>query len=249
MNLCTNAAHAMEDDAGVLTVSLSDEVLVSNGPDLNPGPYINVTVTDTGHGISPDVMEKIFDPFFTTKEKGQGTGMGLSVVHGIVRSHGGNMYVYSESGKGSTFKVYLPAIGRSVKPEETVEKPVPTGTERILFIDDEPAIMKMGKQILEYLGYDVTSRASSIEALELFKKKKDRFDLVITDMTMPHMTGEKLAEELMQLRLDIPVILCTGFSSMIDEQKALAIGIRAFISKPFIKRELAEAIRKVLDEK
>jgi CheY-like chemotaxis protein len=145
--------------------------------------------------------------------------------------------------------VYLPAIGRSLKPKETVEKPVPTGTERILFIDDEPAIMKMAKQTLESLGYDVTSRASSIEALELFKKKKDRFDLVITDMTMPHMTGEKLAEELMQLRLDIPVILCTGFSSRIDEQKALAIGIRAFISKPFIKRELAEAIRKVLDEK
>jgi PAS domain S-box-containing protein len=249
MNLCTNAAHAMEDDAGLLTISLSDEVLVSNGPDLKPGPYINVTVTDTGHGISPDVMEKIFDPFFTTKEKGQGTGMGLSVVHGIVRSHGGNIYVYSEPGKGSTFKVYLPAIGRSLKPKEMIEKPIPTGTERILFIDDEPAIMKMGKQTLESLGYDVTSRASSIEALELFKKKKDRFDLVITDMTMPHMTGEKLAEELMQLRLDIPVILCTGFSSRIDEQKALAIGIRAFISKPFIKRELAEAIRKVLDEK
>ena len=253
MNLCTNASHAIENDAGLLTVSLSDEVLdpefVSKLADLKPGPYINLTVTDTGCGISPNVMEKIFDPFFTTKEKGQGTGMGLSVVHGIVRSHGGNIYVYSEPGKGSTFKVYLPAIRRRLKPKEMVERPVPTGTERILFIDDEPAIMKMGKQTLASLGYDVTSRTSSLEALELFKKKKGRFDLVITDMTMPHMTGEKLAEELMQLRPDIPVILCTGFSARIDEQKALAIGIRAFISKPFIKREIAEAIRKVLDEK
>ncbi len=253
MNLCTNAAHAMEDNGELLTVSLSDVELdsefVSNHPNLKPGPYINLTVTDTGHGISHDVMEKMFDPFFTTKEKGEGTGMGLSVVHGIVRSHGGDIYVYSDPGKGSTFRVYLPAIESRLKPEERVERPIPTGTERILFIDDEPAIMKMGKRTLELLGYDVTTRTSSLEALELFKEKKDRFDLVITDMTMPHMTGEKLAEELMQIRFDIPVILCTGFSSMIDEQKALGMGIRSFISKPFLKREIAETIRKVLDEK
>jgi PAS domain S-box-containing protein len=251
MNLCTNAAHAMEDDGGVLTVSLSDVKLdsgsVSNHPDLKPGPYINLTVTDTGRGISPDVMKKIFDPFFTTKEKGQGTGMGLSVVHGIVRSHGGNIYVYSESGKGSTFNVYLPVIERRLKPKEMFERPVSTGTERILFVDDEPVIMNLGKQTLESLGYDVVVRNSSIEALELFKEKKDHFDLVITDMTMPHMTGEKLAEKLLQIKPDIPVILCTGFSSMIDEQKALGMGIRAFISKPILKREIAEAIRKVLD--
>lgn len=252
MNLCTNAAHSMEDEAGVLTVNLSDVTLdsesVSNLPDLKPGPYINLTVADTGHGISPDVMEKIFDPFFTTKEKGQGTGMGLSVVHGIVRSHGGNIYVYSESGKGSTFNVYLPAIGRRLKPKEMVERPISIGTERILFIDDEPAIMKLGKKILESLGYDVVVRNSSIEALELFKEKKDHFDLVITDMTMPHMTGEKLAEKLLQIRPDMPVILCTGFSSMINEQKALDMGIRAFISKPILKREIAEVIRQVLDD-
>jgi len=253
MNLCTNAAHAMENNGGLLTVSLSDVELdssfVSNHPNLKPGPYINLTVTDTGHGMSYDVMKKIFDPFFTTKETGKGTGMGLSVVHGIVRSHGGDIYVYSEPGKGSTLRVYLPAIKSRLKPEESVERLIPTGTERILFIDDEPAIMKMGKQILESLGYDVVARISSMEALALFKAKKERFDLVITDMTMPHITGEKLAEELMQIRLDIPVILCTGFSSRIDEQKALSKGIRAFIFKPFIKRELAEAIRKVLDEK
>ncbi len=252
MNLCTNAAHAMEDNGGLLTVRLLDAELdsdfISNHPGLTPGQYITLTVTDTGYGISPDVMEKIFDPFFTTKEKGKGTGLGLSVVHGIVRSHGGEIYVYSEPGKGSTFKVCLPAIESRFKPEERVEKPIPTGTERILFIDDEPVITNLGKQTLESLGYDVVARNSSIEALELFKEKKDHFDLVITDMTMPHMTGEKLAEKIIQIRPDIPVILCTGFSFMIDEQKALDLGIRAFISKPILKREIAEAIRKVLEE-
>jgi PAS domain S-box-containing protein len=252
LNLCTNAAHAMEDNGGLLTVRLFDADLdsdfISNHPGLKPGQYVTLTVTDTGHGISPDVMEKIFDPFFTTKEKGKGTGLGLSVVHGIVRSHGGDIYVYSEPGKGSTFKVCLPAIEKNrFKPEERAERPIPTGTERILFIDDEPVITNLGKQTLESLGYDVVVRNSSIEALELFKEKKDHFDLVITDMTMPHMTGEKLAEQLMQIRSDIPVILCTGFSFMIDEQKALDMGIRAFISKPILKREIAEAIRKVLD--
>ena len=252
MNLCTNAAHAMEDNGGLLTISLFDEELdtdvISNHPDLKPGPHIILTVTDTGHGIPPNVMNKIFDPFFTTKEKGKGTGLGLSVVHGIVRGHGGDIYVYSEPGKGSTFKVCLPVIESRFKPEKRAERPIPTGTERILFIDDEPEIMRLGKQTLESLGYDVVARNSSIEALELFKAKKDRFDLVITDMTMPHMTGEKLAEQLMQIRPDIPVILCTGFSYMIDEAKALDMGIRAFIAKPILKQEIAEAIRKVLDE-
>jgi len=252
MNLCTNAAHAMGDNAGLLTVTLLDAELdsgvISNHPNLKPGAYIKITVSDTGYGISPDVMEKIFDPFFTTKEKGKGTGLGLSVVHGIVRSHGGDIYVYSEPGKGSTFEVCLPVIESRFKPEERAERPIPTGTERILFIDDEPVIINLSKQILESLGYDVVARNSSIEALELFKENKDRFDLVITDMTMPHMTGEKLAEKLMQIRPDIPVALCTGFSFMIDEQKALDMGIRAFISKPILKREIAEAIRKVLDE-
>jgi PAS domain S-box-containing protein len=253
MNLCANAAHAMENNGGRLTVSLMDADLdldfISSHPNLEPGSYINLMVTDTGHGISPDVMEKIFDPFFTTKEKGKGTGLGLSVVHGLVRSSGGDMFVYSELGKGATFNIYLPVIESRFQPEEGVERPVPTGTERILFIDDEPVIMEMGRQILESLGYNVIARNSSIEALELFKEKKDSFDLVITDMTMPHITGEKLAENLMLIRPDIPVILCTGFSSMIDEQKALGMGIRAFVSKPVLKRELAKTIRKVLDEK
>jgi PAS domain S-box-containing protein len=253
MNLCTNASHAMADRGGVLTIGLFDVSLdsesASSHPNLKPGPYINLIVSDTGIGISSEIIRKIFDPFFTTKEKGEGTGMGLSVVHGIVRSHGGDIYVYSEPGKGSTFKVFLPAIKRSIKPEERVDVPIPTGTERILFIDDEPAIAKVGAQILESLGYNVVTRTSSIESLELFKVQKDRFDLVITDMTMPHMTGEKLAEEFMKIKSDIPVILCTGFSSRIDEQEALSIGIRAFISKPIFKREIAEAVRRVLDKR
>ena len=253
MNLCANAAHAMENNGGRLTVSLMDVDLdsdfISGHPNLKPGSYINLMVTDTGHGISSNVMEKIFDPFFTTKEKGKGTGLGLSVVHGLVRSSGGDIFVDSELGKGATFNIYLPVIRGRFQLEDSAERPVPTGTERILFIDDEPVIMEMGRQILGSLGYSVIARNSSIEALELFKEKKGSFDLVITDMTMPHMTGERLAENLMQIRPDIPVILCTGFSSMIDEQKALGMGIRAFVSKPVLKRELAETIRKVLDEK
>ena len=253
MNLCTNATHAMRDKGGVLSVSLADENLdsesISNHPVLKLGAYINLTVADTGHGITPDDLKKIFDPFFTTKEKGEGTGMGLSVVHGIVQSHGGAIYVHSEPGKGSTFKVFLPVIERFLKAEDIVESPLHTGTERILFIDDEPAIVDMGKQILESLGYDVVTRTSSIEALELFRAQKSSYDLVITDMTMPHMTGIDLAKELLSIRSDIPIILCTGFSEQIDENKAKEIGLRAFVMKPILRREIANTIRKVLDEK
>jgi CheY-like chemotaxis protein len=253
MNLCINAAHAMEEKGGILTVSLFDVELnseiISNYSDLKPGPYVNLTVTNTGHGMPPDVLEKIFDPFFTTKEKGEGTGMGLSVVHGIVHGHGGNIYAYSEPGIGSTFKVFIPSIERSLKSEHRIERPIPIGSERILYIDDELAIANMGKRMLESLGYDVIIRISSIEALELFRAQKDRFDLVITDMTMPQMTGENLARELMRIRPDIPVILCTGFSAKMDEKKAMAMGIHAFVSKPILKREIAEIIRKVLNKK
>ncbi|MCJ7540531.1 MAG: PAS domain S-box protein [Desulfobacterales bacterium] len=250
MNLCTNASHSMRDKGGVLTVNLSDaeldSELISRHSDLSPGSYIMLTITDTGHGIPPEVLEKIFDPFFTTKEKGEGTGMGLSVVHGIVHSHGGTIYVYSEPGKGSTFEVFFPAIESLLTSWKKIDMPIPTGTERILFIDDEPTIANMGKQILESIGYEVVTRTSSIEALEYFKARPNNFDLVVTDMTMPKMTGEVLASELMKVRPDIPIILCTGFSARIDEQKAMAMGIRAFVSKPILKREIAETIRKVL---
>jgi PAS domain S-box-containing protein len=252
MNLCTNVAHAMLKEGGILEVSLADEELDSDFatryPDMTPGPHLRLTVSDTGHGMTPDVRERIFDPFFTTKEPGEGTGLGLSVVHGIVKSLGGTITVDSQPGKGSTFQIYLPLAGRELEPEVETEKTVPAGDERILFIDDELVLANMGKQMLERLGYEVVSRTSSIEALELFRAQPDRFDLVITDMTMPNMTGEKLAAEIMNIRPDVPVILCTGFSEVITADKAKAMGIREYVMKPILKRRIAETIRRVLDE-
>ncbi len=175
--------------------------------------------------------------------------MGLSVVHGIVGSYEGTITVSSEPGKGSIFKIYLPALERHKASNSMVEEPVVTGTERILLIDDETALVNIGKQMLESLGYKITTRTSSIEALELFKAKADSFDLVITDMTMPNMTGDKLASELIRIKPEIPVVLCTGYSVQINRDQALAMGIRAFVSKPVLKREIAETIRKVFDQK
>ena len=251
MNLGTNAGHAMQKKGGILEVRLTNEDLDASFPaksyDLKPGKYLKLTVSDTGHGMTPDILEKIFDPFFTTKEKGEGTGMGLSVVHGIVKSHGGTILANSEPGKGSVFNVYLPAIEITPETQIEMEEPLPTGTERILFVDDEEAIVNIGKQVLETLGYDITTITSSIEALELFRAQPDRFDLIITDLTMPKLTGEDLAKELMRIRPDVPVMLCTGFSAMIDEKKAMEMGIRAFIYKPILKRKIARTIRAVLD--
>jgi len=252
MNLCTNAYHAMQEKGGVLEVSLTDVELDSDYTakhlDTHPGPYLKLTVSDTGHGMEKKVLNRIFDPYYTTKEKTGGTGMGLAVVHGIVKSHGGVISVYSEPGKGSTFNVFLPRTESAegvVEPEEII--PLPTGKERILFIDDEPFIVDIGKGMLEHLGYTVVTRTSPIEALEAFKAQPDKFDLVITDMTMPKMTGDELAKELMAIRPDIPIILCTGFSELINEEKAKAMGIRAFVMKPVVQREMANAVRKALD--
>jgi len=253
MNLCTNGAHAMGDTGGVLEVKLVDEKLekaaAAEHPELKPGSYLKLTVSDTGHGISEHTIERIFDPFFTTKEKGEGTGMGLSVVHGIVGSYGGKIMVTSEAGKGSSFKVYLPSIERREAPLPPAEESIATGTERILFVDDEKALVTIGKQMLESLGYKVTTRTSSIEALELFKARADSFDLVITDMTMPNMTGDRLASELMRIKSDIPVLLCTGYSAHINKEQALSMGLRAFIPKPASLGDMARIIRKVFDEK
>ena len=253
MNLCTNAAHAMGERGGILEVNLANVELgsdfTSRYPDIDPGPYLRLTVSDTGHGMHPSIMERIFNPFFTTKERGEGTGMGLAVVHGIVKGYGGTITVFSEPGEGSTFHIYLPLIDREVEPEARIGEPIPTGNEHILFIDDERAIVDVGKQILERLGYDVVTITSSTAALELFRAQSDKFDLVITDMTMPNMTGEELARELMNIRPDIPIILCSGYSKKITEVKTKDIGIRAFVVKPILKREIAETIRRVLDEK
>ena len=251
MNLCTNAAHATGENGGTLDVSLEK---VDNGTDLgvrftglSPGPYLKLTVSDNGHGMAPEVKERIFDPYFTTKEKGEGTGLGLAMVHGIVKSHGGTITVYSEPEMGSAFHVYLPVMETETDQDTGSEETVPTGSERILFVDDEQPIVDIGKQMIEQLGYTVVTRTSSLEALELFRTKPDEFDLVITDMTMPNMTGEELANELMFIRPDIPIILCTGFSRRVTEKKAKAMGIQAFIMKPILKQELAETIRRVLD--
>jgi len=226
-----------------------DGRLAAEVPGLTPGPYLQLTVSDTGRGIPAEIREKIFDPFFTTKEKGEGTGMGLSVVHGIVKAHGGAITVASEPAKGSTFQVYFPVINAGVAHRLKIEESLPGGSEHVLFVDDEKPLVDLGQRMLEGFGYRVTTRTSSIEALELFLAQPDRFDLVITDMTMPNMTGSELAAEIMRIRSDIPLVLCTGYSDMMTEEKARVMGIDAFVMKPISMRELAKTLRKVLDEK
>lgn len=252
MNLSTNAAHAMNEKGGILEIGLTNvDVDAANSArhsDLRQGPYVRLTVSDTGHGMTRDVMERIFEPYFTTKEKGVGTGMGLAVTHGIVKSHGGAITLESKPGKGSTFNVYIPRIEKEVTPKAGATEFLPTGSERILFVDDEQALVEIGEQMLEKLGYEVTTRTSSIEALELFRAQPDRFDFVITDMTMPNMTGEKLAKELMGIRADIPIVLCTGYSERIGRESAEKMGIREFVMKPLSMNELANAIRNGIDK-
>jgi PAS domain S-box-containing protein len=251
MNLGTNASYAMRDKGGLLEIRLDDVQLrkedAAKYHELRPGSYVKLTLSDTGEGMEHHVMERIFDPFFTTKEKGHGTGMGLSVVHGIVKSGGGSISVQSESGKGTCFEILFPIIEIAPEPDLTAEESIPKGTERILFIDDENAIADLTKRQLESLGYQVTTRTDPIEALEVFKLQPDRFDMVITDMTMPKMTGKELSENLLRIKPSLPVILCTGFSASMDESRAAAIGIKALIFKPILKRDIAQAIRKVLD--
>jgi len=199
--------------------------------------------------MSHEVMERIFDPYFTTKEKGKGTGLGLSVVIGIVKSHVGKITVESELGKGSRFLVFLPRIERWTKLEEEVAGPIPSGHERIMVVDDEEVLVRMAKQMLENLGYTVDAKTSSLEALEAFQAQPDRFDLVLTDNIMPQMTGFKLAKELKQIRADIPIILCTGFSDTAQIMMSKVSGISKVVMKPIVMREIAETIRTVLGKK
>jgi PAS domain S-box-containing protein len=251
MNLCTNAVHAMQEKGGSLDIELSDHsVLPANGDPrgIEPGQYVKLSIRDTGIGISADVMDKIFDPFFTTKKLGEGTGLGLSVVHGIVKQHDGYITVQSEPGKGSVFTVYFLKITGGPEAVAVHDDEIPTGSERILFVDDEEALVEMCEDILAELGYDVTSRMSSREALSLLKEDPSRFDLVITDQTMPEMTGVELAREVLAIRADMPIIMCTGFSYVVDADKARAAGIKAFAMKPLTKREIARTVRHVLDE-
>ncbi|HDO31124.1 MAG TPA: response regulator [Desulfobacteraceae bacterium] len=253
MNLCTNAAQAMDEKGGVLFVGLDclelKEKDFKGEADPRPGPYVRLTVKDTGCGIDPFIMDRIFDPYFTTKEVGKGSGMGLSVVHGIVKSHNGKITVASKLNQGTTFKVYFPRVEEESQPKPEGSAPLPVGGERILFVDDEQDLTDATRGILTYLGYRVTAKTSSLEALALFRSQPDAFDLVITDQTMPEMTGVQLAGELLGIRPDLPIILCTGYSSKVDAGVAEDMGIRAFAMKPVGQDKLAEVIRQVLDEK
>ena len=251
MNLATNAYHAMEATGGEMNIKLEKielEESVLFNPDIKPGPFACFSISDTGKGMDYELIEKIFDPFFTTKETGKGTGMGLSVVHGIVKKMNGAIKVYSEPDKGTQFHVYLP-LAEAVKEQQiiNVEASIQGGTEHILLVDDEKAIIEMEQSILERLGYKVTSRSCSVEALEAFRTAPDKFDMVITDMSMPNMSGAKLSTELAKIRPGIPVLLCTGFSETMSEEKAASLGIKGFLFKPVVMKDLAHKIREVLD--
>jgi len=223
---------------------------LASEPQIQPGDFLQLSVGDTGSGIAPEIQEKMFDPFFTTKEVGKGTGMGLAIIHGIVKSYKGFVTCHSQPGEGSVFHVYLPVLQDPVVLER---QPVPLdlsqfGNERILFIDDEEILADMGKAILERLGYRVTVKRNSIEALNTFQNQPNQFDLVITDQTMPGMTGSDLARRMLQIRPGMPIILCTGYSSVMSEEKARLMGIKGFAMKPLARKDIGALIRKILDE-
>jgi len=251
MNLCTNAQHAIGGQAGLLEVEVQnteiDLAQKNDLIDLEIGSYVRISVKDTGYGMTPDVIKRIFDPYFTTKEKGVGTGLGLAVVHGIVKKYGGAIKVESELGKGTTFHIYLPKADITAPVKAEHPKSILGGSERILIVDDEKMLVAVVQQVLQHLGYEAVSRTSPIEALELFKAKPDHFDLVITDQTMPGMTGDALAKELLSIRPTLPVIICTGYSHTIDQERAMKIGIKALVMKPILINEIAAAVRKALD--
>ncbi len=252
MNLCINAQYAMRETGGVLEVSLEavavDEELAATHPDLQPGAYVRLGVCDNGAGMDAATLAHIFEPFYTTKPIGEGTGMGLAVTHGIVTRHGGALTVDSRPGEGATFHIYLPLAANSVAPgESNAIQPAP-GTGRILVVDDEAAIALSIQQILEGLGYTVTPENDSGEALETFRTQPDRFDLVISDLIMPRMTGTELAGELLRLRPDLPIILITGLNHTTTAEAVGQLGIRAYLSKPFTISELSQTVRRVLEQ-
>ena len=253
IDLCTNSAHAMGQNGGTLEISLEnvtlDKETATSYDDLPAGSYLRLAVSDTGNGIEPDILHRIFDPYFTTKEPGEGTGMGLSVAIGIIRNHNGTIKAYSEQVKGAVFHIYLPLFEGEVSEKTGKEELLPTGSERILFIDDEQELVNLGRQVLGRLGYSVITRTSSSEALDLFRKDPDQFDLVITDLTMPTMTGDRLAKELIKLRPDVSIILCSGSIEHTLIDKAKDLGIKVILTKPVAMKNFANTVRKVLDEK
>ena len=251
-NLCINAKNAMQEKDGVLEVKLEntslDETSATLYEGLSSGNYVKLTVKDSGHGIDPKNIDRIFDPYFTTTSLAEGPGMGLAVVYGIVKHHNGAITVASKPGKGTVFEVLFPLTEAEAEQEAGEAEALPTGNEKILFVDDEASLVKMAKRRLEMQGYQVEAKSDPVEALELFRSKPDRFDLIITDMTMPKMTGDKLAKEILSIRPDMPIILCSGFSKKIDAEKAKELGIRKYIEKPLYMSEFVMAVHKVLDQ-
>ena len=252
INLCTNAAQAMEEDGGSLTIDLSQVDLaardVSAHPGIKPGSYVKLSVQDTGKGIEPDIIGKIFHPYFTTKDKGKGTGLGLAMVHGIIKSYGGFVDVKSRPGKGSVFHVCIPTIGQLPAHDDPQGGELATGKEHILLVDDEPLVIEVLQEMLELQGYRITTADGSLKALETFRKAPREFDLVITDMTMPKLTGDRLSLELKKIRTDIPIILCTGYSDKLADKSALDFGVQDFMSKPIKQADLVRTVRNVLDK-
>ncbi len=252
INLCTNAYQSMQDHGGDLAVQLEkthvSEKTAANSPNLKKGEYALLTVGDNGPGMTPETISKIFDPFFTTKEHGKGTGMGLAVVHGIVKNHGGAIVVESQPGSGTLFMVFLPIYTGRMKRVTLKHTALKRGSENILLIDDEPSLIDLGKRGLESLGYTVTSTTSPIEALEKFRADPEKFDIIITDQAMPLLTGDVLAFQAMKIRPDIPVIICTGHSDTFNEENVHLMGIRALLIKPVGIDKLTETIRKILDK-
>jgi CheY-like chemotaxis protein len=252
MNLGTNAYQSMLETGGTLNISLAQVEIKGETADLSGIPcglYGKLTVSDTGVGIPAENIDRIFDPYFTTKEKEKGTGLGLAAVHGIVKSHCGAIFVESKIGQGTTFEVYLPLTRELDANEQEYTSQLLGGSERILLVDDEPDILKVETEILEKLGYRVKTAGTVRDALELFAKNPDQFDLVVTDMTMPNMTGDKLAGELQKIRSGIPILLCTGFSELISKEKAASLGIEGFLMKPVGLKDLSSMIRNILDKK
>ena len=253
MNLVTNAADAMSEKEGLLEVTLEHIIFQKEKACfeqvLSPGPYVRLRMRDTGEGIDPTIMDRIFDPYYTTKEVGKGTGMGLSVVHGIVKRHGGGIRVESDLGKGTIFEIYFPALEKTAEKEKEPGGEIRGGSEKVLFVDDEESMVNLNRQRLERLGYDVKSTTKPLEALEWFKADPDQFDVILTDMTMPQMTGDRLTAEVMKIRPDMPVIICTGYSERMSAKKAETLGVRKYIEKPIELQQLASSLREILDEK
>lgn len=252
MNLITNAFHAMEQDGGTLGVSLKKTVITEPQcleMNLRIGSYIVLSISDTGSGIDPAIMPRLFEPYFTTKTNGKGTGLGLSVVHGIVRDYSGHIDISSKPGEGTCFTVYLPVMDKekqAVQISETDE--IRGGTERILVVDDEEQITSMLEESLKRLGYTVTSQSTGNEALDTLTRIPDQFDLVISDVTMPGITGDKLVRKIHEIRPDIPVVLCTGFEGRLTKEEIQAFGVTDFLMKPISRKDLARSIRNVLDK-